>query len=463
MVNPFFKGIVEGCALQEVNSEDFNDEDLLKIRTEIKNKLRDYANYLSLLGDPQEAADDKEFYKTSFIGLFTNNDTKVYNDITPDPQTKLISVTDYLAGYVTDYPNGIKNLSVTADSARIGNVMKNEDGSYFTYADAVKFFSGSYKGKEVFRENFPLIFKVSFNAAGKAFTDFKFNSVDISSQNFYEAASGSEADKKPELVIRPVTRKGFGITFTGSFGQTQINSADINSLSSAKKPYSWDVSPNYGIVAGVSATYNLTDNIGIRSGLEFNTFSAGYSLLTDSLRNSEFTQDINGDPFYKIVDSHMDSIVKMNFLTIPLLISYTSGKPGKFGFYGEAGVKFSVPLKTTYNATGDYETMGYYPDLPISNKIVTAPEIGGFYKKEGFDESEDVKLRGVNLGMYISAGVNIPIGYYSNINIGPEVMIGLTDVMRHVNNYRDIFGNPYEHQPTKIKNFGLRLSFAYKL
>ena len=107
--------------------------------------------------------------------------------------------------------------------------MKNEDGSYYTYANAIKFFSGSYQGKEVFRENFPLIFKISFNAAGKTFTDFKFNSVDISSQDFYEAASGSDIDKKPELVIKPVTRKGFGLLFSGSFGQTHINSEDINS------------------------------------------------------------------------------------------------------------------------------------------------------------------------------------------------------------------------------------------
>lgn len=452
-------------ALQEVNSEDFNAEDIVKIQSEIKNKLRDYANYLSLLGDPQEAAEDKEFYKTSFIALFTDTVTKVYNDITPEPQTKLISVSNYLSGYMADYPNGIKNLSVTSDSAKIGNVMKNEDGSYYTYADALKFFSGSYKGKEVFRENFPLIFKISFNAAGKTFTDFKFNSVDISSQDFYEAASGSQVDKKPELVIRPVTRKGLGIILIGSFGQTQINSADINSLTSARTPYSWDVTPQYGLTAGVGVTYNITDNIGVRTGLEFNTFSASYSLVTDSLKNKEQSLDVNSDSFYKIVDSDMDSLVKMNFITLPLMLNFTSGEPGKFGFYGEAGVKVSIPLKTTYNATGNYETMGYYPaKLPgEKDMILTASEIGWFYKKEDFNETGDAKLRGINLGLYFSAGVNIPIGYYSNINIGPEVMIGITDVMNHVNTYRDIFDNPYEHQATKIKNFGIRISFAYKL
>ena len=68
------------------------------------------------------------------------------------------------------------------------------------------------------------------------------------------------------------------------------------------------------------------------------------------------------DDFYKIVDADLDSLVKMNFLTIPLMVSFTSGKPGKFGFYGEAGIKVSIPVITTYNTAGNYETKGYYPD-----------------------------------------------------------------------------------------------------
>jgi len=446
-------------ALQEVNSEDFNDEDLAKIESEVKGRIRDYANFLSLIGDPQETADDKEFYKTSFTGLFSNNDTRVYNDIMPAPQTKLIPVTEYMSAYIADYPNGIKNLSVTADSAKIGNVMKNEDGSYYTYANATKFFSGSYKGKEVYRENFPLIFKISFTAAGKTFTDFKFNSVDIASQNFYDAAPGTVADQKPELVIQPVSRKGLWLSFSGSFGQTQINSEDISSTSSAITPYSWTVTPKYGYTAGVSANYFLTDNISFRAGIELNTYSTEYA-LTDSLRNSQLSKDVNDDDFYKIVDVEMDSLVKMNFLTIPVIASFTSGKPGKTGFFAEGGMKFSIPLSTTYNSKGNYETLGYYPD---DNKIITAPEIGWFYNRENFNESGNVKLRGVSMSVYGSAGVSLPIGYYSIVNIGPEISIGLTDVMNHVNTYKDIFDNPYTHQPTKVKYFGLKISFAYKL
>jgi hypothetical protein len=128
-------------------------------------------------------------------------------------------------------------------------------------------------------------------------------------------------------------------------------------------------------------------------------------------------------------------------------VCYTSGEPGKLGFFGETGIKLSIPLKCNYTSSGMiYETMGYYPD---DDKIYNynQDELGWFYQKTNFNESGDVKLRGINLAFQLSAGVNIPVSYYSNLSIGPEIVIGLTDIMRHVNTYRDIFSNPYEHQP----------------
>ena len=107
--------------------------------------------------------------------------------------------------------------------------------------------------------------------------------------------------------------------------------------------------------------------------------------------------------------------------------------------------------------------MGYYPALPISNKIVTASEIGWFFNNPDINKTGTVDLRGINMALYGSAGVNIPFGYYSNVMIGPEISIGFSDLMNHINTYRDIFDNAYEHKPTKVKYFGLRISFAYKL
>jgi hypothetical protein len=446
-------------ALREVNAEEFDEEDMAKIQSAIKTLLQDYTNFLSLLGDPQELAEDKEFYKESFLNLFPESDTRVYNDISPDPETSLIAVTDYLTNYVTDYPNGIKNLSINVDSAKFGQVMKAEDGSYETYTDANKFFSGSFKGKDAFRNMFPLIFKISFTAAGKTFSDFRINSVDISAVDFYEAAAGEEADQLPQIIIRPVTRKGFGMSLIGSFGITSIDDKDIETLSLAQNSHSWSVSPLYGFISSIGVSYYFTDNIAVRSGLEFNKYSANFNL------SGEFTDDVlsadaNSITYYKIITADYDSLVNINYLTLPLLVNYTSGKPGKFGFFAESGIKISVPQKASYKTTGSYKFTGYYPDDIVTYKDWT--ELG-FYDRGEIDASGTMKIKGFNIAFYGSAGINIPLGYYSSIKFGPEVIIGLTDILSDKKTYIDIFGKEYNHQPTKIKNFGLRVSLAYKL
>ncbi len=448
-------------ALKEVNIEDFNAEDLVKIQNEIRTILQDYRNFLALIGDPQEATDDKTFYKESFLKLFPETDTRVFNDIMPDAQTKLIPVTDYLASYITDYPTGIKNLSINIDSARFGKVMKAEDGSYYTYTDANKFFSGNYKGKDVFREMFPLIFKVSFTASGKTFAGFKITGVDISSVNYYEATPGAANSAKPEIVIKPVSRKGLAVSVTGSFGQTRIIDKNIETLTVDENYHTWTTSPAYGILSGVGLSYYFTDNIYARSGVELNKYSSKFN-LSGTFTDKDFSTDVNSDQYYRIVDTKYDSLVTINYLTIPLLVGYTSGKPGELGFFAEGGVKISIPMKGTYKSSGDYQFYGHYPNNPAVIDTLYMPELG-FFDRENIDEPGDPGIKGLNLALYASAGVNIPLGYYSSILVGPEINLGISDMMSGKKSYIDIFEKSYTHQPVKIRYFGLRVSFVYKL
>lgn len=448
-------------ALKEVNSEDFDEVDIEKIRSELKTLLKDYTNLLSLIGDPQEKAEDKEFYKTSFLKLFQSGETRIYNDINPEPQNSLIAVTDYMVAFVSDYPNGIKNLSINTDSAKFGKVMKTSEGNFYTYIDADKFFSGSFKGKDVFRKMFPLIFKISFFASGKTFSGFAINSVDISSVNFYEATPGITTEKKPEIIIRPVTRKGFGMSLIASFGQTQINSKDITTLSVAKDMHSWNVSPQFGFITALGVSYYFTDNIAVRSGIEFNKYSENFN-LTGKFTNNTLSTDINVSSYFKIIEANYDSLVTIDYVTLPILLNLTSGKPGKLGFYGEAGFKFSIPVRASYSNTGAYKSSGYYPGNPSVLQYISITELG-FNDKQNINETGKIDMKGFNLAFYSSAGINIPLGYYSSINIGPEMIIGLSDILSDKKKYTDIFGKSYTHQPTKIKNFGIRISLAYKL
>jgi hypothetical protein len=448
-------------ALKEVDSEDFNAEDLAKVHSEIKTVLQGYTNILSLIGDPQEPAEDKEFYKESFLKLFPGPDTRIYNDISPEAQTNLVAVTDYLNSFITDYPKGIKNLSINADSAKFGQVMKPDTGGYYTYTYVNKFFSGSYKGKDAFSDMFPLIFKISFNAADKTFSNFRISGIDKSEVNFYEATPGTAEISRPEIIIRPVSRKGFGMSLIGSFGQTSIKDKDIESLTDAKNLHSWDVTPLYGFISAVGVSYYFTDNIAVRSGVEYNKYSAKFN-LKGKFTDNVLSADVNADTYYRIVEADYDSIVTISYITFPLLGNYTSGKPGKLGFYAEGGFKISIPQKATYRNSGNYRFYGYYPSNPAVIQYLDLNELG-FYTRENIDNTDEVKIKGFNLAFYSSAGINIPLGYYSSITVGPEVILGISDILRDKKTYTDIFGKEYTHQPTKIKNFGLRISLAYKL
>ncbi len=448
-------------ALREVNAEDISEEDIAMIQNSIKEVLRDYTNFLSLIGDPQEAAEEKNFYKESFTGLFTSGDIRVYNDIAPEPETNLISVSDYLVSYVEGYPEGIKNLSINADSAKFGQVMKAEDGSFYTYTRASKFFSGNFRGRDVFRNSFQLVFKITFKSAENIFTDFKINSIDRSETDYLQAAAETGPAELPQVIIRPVTRKGLSLSFIGSFGMTSITNRNIESLTILKDSVSWTLKPLSGFITALGVTYYFNDNIAVRSGLEFNTYSAKYN-LAGKFGSKTKAADLNSDEFYKRISADYDSLININYITLPLLINYTSGKPGKLGFFAEGGAKISIPQKAQYNCTGYYIYTGYYPDNPAVLQVLDIEELG-FYRRENIDITDKVKIKGFNLALYASAGINIPLGYYSSITFGPEAVIGITDIAGENKKYMDIFGVEHEHLATKIKNFGLRISLAYKL
>jgi hypothetical protein len=449
-------------ALKEVNSEELGIEELEKIYTEIKIILQDYTNFLSLLGDPQEAAEDKEYYKTSFEKLFDSLDTRVYNDIMPDPATKLISVQEYLKNYVSDFPNGIKNIKINVDSAKFGKVMKDNDDSYYTFVDANKFFSGSYKGKDAYREMFPLIFKLSFNVSGKTYINFKINSVDISSVNFYRDTPEGTLERKPSIVISPVTRKGLVLSLIGSVGQTRIISKNIESLTLASNDHKWDVSTEFGFTGGIGVNYYFNDNLSLRSGLEIDKNSALFSLNDTFTDSTNFIRDINAIAYNKTISAELfDSLVTMNYVSIPIIFSYVSGKPGKYGFYAEAGSKVSVSVRTSYMRNGKFEYKLYYDDISQTGYSTSAQF--GAYKKEYINNKDKIKTTLFGFSFYASAGVNIPLGYYSSLMVGPEINLGLTDVMSNFKTYSDIFDNLYDHLPTKINYFGFRISLAYKL
>jgi len=158
--------------MEQVNSEVLNENEQIQIADGIKSLLNDYTNFLSLLGDPSEVEEDKTYYRESFTHLFKGELSRVFNDLNPNPENYLLSIDEYMNLLNSGYVEGINNLSMNIDSARIGKVIKSEDGNYYTFASVSKFFSGVYQGEEVFRQMFPLSFKLAFEKTGSAFINY---------------------------------------------------------------------------------------------------------------------------------------------------------------------------------------------------------------------------------------------------------------------------------------------------
>ena len=447
-------------ALKEVNSEDLNKEEIGKIHDGLKAILGDYNNFLALLGDPEEVEEDKVFYKESFTNLFNNIETKIYNDIDPNPEKSLININSYILQFNENFPSGIKNISVNIDSADFGKVIKSEEGSFYTYAYVDKFFSGSFKGKEAFSKMFPLAFKIAFEKSGKAYTNYKISSIDISGSGFFsESVSGQKASM-PNMIIKPVTREGLSLTFSGSYGLSSINDKNISSLSLQSDNYEWDISNDYGLMVGVGIQYFFTDNLGFGGGLYYDSYKAKFN-LDGTFQDDEFSTDLNELPFHKMIDASIDSVVSINYITIPLTFNYISNEPGKIGFYINAGLSISYAISSEYSLKGNYKYYGYYPDRPELVQYVDFESLG-FYTKVDIDETGDTEISSLNLSLYGSFGISLPLGYYSSINIGPEIMYGFADIMGKRSEYIDIFGNSTTNQATKTQKIGLKIGFVYK-
>ena len=111
---------------------------------------------------------------------------------------------------------------------------------------------------------------------------------------------------------------------------------------------------------------------------------------------------------------------------------------------------------------GNYKLSGYYPYNPEVLQYLDIEELG-FYDKNNLDKNGEAQINTINISLYASAGISIPIGYFSAINIGPEVVFGISDIVGYKQEYSDIFGRNTGHLDAKIRSFGIKISFTYKL
>jgi hypothetical protein len=443
-------------ALYKLKSIGLSANEEEKVKSNIRQVLNDYQRSLNMLGDPNETEEDKFFYRAAFINLFPDSTVKIYNDIEEKPERAIIMVEEYLNNYRDYYPEGIKNLAVNIDSAEFGDIIPADDGTFYSYVYADKFFSGKFQNRNIYRLSANLVFKIVFEKTDNLFTNFKIGNIDRSGLTFLQDAGQTEEQAVPENLIQPINRKGFHISPYMSAGYSSVMNKNISSLDIETNDHEWQIDPSLAFSCGVSVDYFFGDHIGLNLGAGYGYFSTTYS-LHGIFEQKIISYDANNAPFYKNISAAFDSVVTLSFVQFPVQVIWLTNQPQKTGFYCKAGIIASVTINGKYDFTGTSNYLGHFFENPPEGDTIDFPELG-FYEKK--DHSGDIDLNDYFLSGTISAGINIPLSYFTTIQIGPVLHISFTDISKKTD-YIDIFGTKYAHKPVSLNYLGLEISIRF--
>jgi hypothetical protein len=444
-------------ALYKLKSVELSENDEEKILNSIRQLLNDYQRSLVMLGDPNEPDDEKRFYSEAFLKLFPDEQVKIFNDIEENPGKSIISVKEYLDNYLSYYPEGIRNLAVNIDSAEFGDIIAVNDDQFFSYVYADKYFSGKFQNKNILRLSTSLVFKITLDKIENTYTNFKIESIDRSGLGFYQTEGQPEQVVIPEKNIIAVNRRGLHFSPFVTAGYSEIVNKNMNTLNLEEDFHQWGISRSFAFSGGINVDYFPWERMGVGTGLEYNRYSASYS-LDGRFEDQVLSYDVNVDPYYKRFDSDMDSTLTISYLSLPLQLTYFTNKPDKKGFYIKGGFRFSLFLDGKYKYRGTQYYWGYYPNHPAPADSLLIPELG-FYDKSDHDGVS--KANKIGISARFSIGFNIPTGYFSAVYFGPVIDLGLSNISASDGKYFDIFSREHKQLPTIINYFGWEIGMRF--
>jgi len=445
--------------LEEVNNANVTRGESQAIQIQLRNLLNDYYRNLSLIGNPNEPAEDKDFYEPAFLEFFSDSTATLLDDLEPGKTENSLSPAAYIKKFRQSYPKGINNLFINIDSVKYGSVLKASNGGYYLYCYVNKNFSGKFNNKNLHRFAQLEVFKITFKKQGIAYTNFKISSIDNPSLNFYEGAKGNAVDTTYS-AISTAKRKGLNVGIGAQYGMAKINNKNINQTSTESNGYKWTVTDKYSYVVAVEGALFKNNQMAIVSGLEYLKISSMFS-LNGVFQESIYSQDKNGDPYNKMVEAiNYDSLLTINMISIPIKILWVSGRSNQKGFYVEGGIKLSLLASSKYITTGSLLNKGYYENNPDALKIIQIPQLG-YSSRNNINLSGKPTTKSLAYSVSFSFGYNHPLGYFSSIRIGPEIQLGLSDIEAS-SDYLDIFGNNLQKQKTVIQWLGLKVLINYK-
>lgn len=190
----------------------------------------------------------------------------------------------------------------------------------------------------------------------------------------------------------------------------------------------------FGSSVNAGYSYFVTEHWGLNTGIGLQSFRPE---ATISYQTANSMTDTDGEVFeYRTNYNNWKEQQQLLFLNIPIGIQYRFGYSEKLRFLASAGMKISLPVKTTYKTTGgEIVTTGYYSqydvvlkDLPqhglstiadqYTGDVTIKPSCSGYVELGalyGLSSSLDLYVGG-----YFDYGLNNVIKGTSNVVYQPD-------------------------------------------
>lgn len=455
--------------LNELNTPEYL-AGLKNVKDAVQSVLLDYERALQLIGDPEISTDDKTLFINDVLSRFESPNTMVINDINPKPQKEYISIQQYLNNIMVHYPQGIRNISLTTDSLHFGNIEELEDGTYRITAYATKFFSGNFQGKESYVASWKEVFTIGFIKEGGRYTRYKISNIDRFLIDLSKIKEGKGALNMFNN-IHPMTRKcNNTIEISYVIGKSIVLNQNSSALTIADDYHERQNIGRKGF--GVNVTYNnyLNNSFAFTTGLNFTRYRSLDRLNGIFQYNGVTYYDKNGDPYFPRAGDEqspiaMDSLCTLNYLSIPLTVTFVSDINRTLSLYANAGAMFSMSLSTSASLTGTYYYYGYYtdPDHKYVEILHEQELVGRFGIEENISrETNPPEVNRLGITGVVSVGIMLNIGYLSSIKMGVRLQQSLTSIQSDLT-YIDIFTGVHEFKPVNLQFAGIEMAYVYKL
>lgn len=181
--------------------------------------------------------------------------------------------------------------------------------------------------------------------------------------------------------------------------QTQITNEGISSFSGivSKKMNSFNGTVEIG--------YFFTKNLGLSSGIGYNSYKSEISLNTYQSKSNAIDSEKEAYEL-QVSGSNILEDQKINFLSVPICLNVRLPFAKVIGLFVKGGVNFAIPISKNYTSQGTFTYKGSYPQYNVLLENLPAY---GFPTNRSVVSGGELAIKSLNVMAMASAGLDFMI------------------------------------------------------